>query len=220
MYQVNKMREELGKENDWVLLIVDGFAAHSYSVKALQNLFENKIKCIRMPSHTSSALQALDVSVFKPLKVAFRELVSAWTLENTSFTKYDLTRLFHKCWIKVINNNRGPITAADEVGQYAGRRNYLGRAGMKATGAYPLNMNWLETHSEAVKIADVALSTGVGSSNAEMVALAGDQDTTSLLGIETFTYAQKLLRHHKLSSVTMAIEKYTDLDSEGFMQVS
>jgi hypothetical protein len=212
--QVNKMRENLGKPNDWVLLIVDGFAAHSYSVRALEDLAANKIKCIRMPSHTSSALQALDVAVFKPVKVCFRDVINAHLMYKNTLTKYDLARLFHKSWLKVIHQSDD-----DETGQYKGKPNYLGRAGMKASGAFPLNMNWLDDHEETVRIADIALSTGAGSNNSELAVIAIAEETNSLIAVETLSYARKLLAHPQLQNLLQEIEKQTDLDASGFMQL-
>ena len=75
---------------------MDGFGSHVYSYKSLEMLKKNKIKAIRMPSHTSSALQPLDVVVFRPLKALFNLLVKAWLAGNSVMTKFDVLRLFHK----------------------------------------------------------------------------------------------------------------------------
>jgi hypothetical protein len=37
---------------------------------------------VSLPSHTSHALQPLDVSCFKPFKTAFRQIRDSWTLLN------------------------------------------------------------------------------------------------------------------------------------------
>jgi hypothetical protein len=54
------------------ILISDGFETHE-SLDVLKFCFENNIILCRLPSHTSHKLQPCDVSVFGPLKTAYRE---------------------------------------------------------------------------------------------------------------------------------------------------
>ena len=56
------------------ILINDGFETHE-SLDVLTFCFENNIVLCRLPSHTSHRLQPCDVSVFSPLKTAYREEV-------------------------------------------------------------------------------------------------------------------------------------------------
>jgi hypothetical protein len=56
------------------ILISDGFETHE-SLDVLKFCFENNIVPCRLPSHTSHKLQPCDVSVFGPLKTAYREQV-------------------------------------------------------------------------------------------------------------------------------------------------
>jgi hypothetical protein len=56
------------------ILISDGFETHE-SQDVLKFCLENKIIPCRLPSHTSHKLQPCDVSVFGPLKTAYREQV-------------------------------------------------------------------------------------------------------------------------------------------------
>lgn len=56
------------------ILISDGFETHE-SLDVLKFCFENNIVLCRLPSHTSHKLQPCDVSVFGPLKTAYREQV-------------------------------------------------------------------------------------------------------------------------------------------------
>jgi hypothetical protein len=56
------------------ILINDGFGTHE-SLDVLTFCFENNIILCRLPSHTSHKLQPCDVSVFGPLKTAYREQV-------------------------------------------------------------------------------------------------------------------------------------------------
>jgi hypothetical protein len=59
------MRVDKNMPDQWAIMVLYGFGAHSLSIKALNMFLEFKIKVIRMPSHTSSALQPLDVAVFQ-----------------------------------------------------------------------------------------------------------------------------------------------------------
>ena len=56
------------------VLICDGFGSHE-TLEILEFCFENNILLCRIPSHTSHKLQPCDVSVFGPLKTAYREQV-------------------------------------------------------------------------------------------------------------------------------------------------
>jgi hypothetical protein len=56
------------------ILISDGFETHE-SLDVFKFCFENNIVLCRLPSHTSHKLQPCDVSVFGPLKTAYREQV-------------------------------------------------------------------------------------------------------------------------------------------------
>ncbi|KAJ0172499.1 hypothetical protein K1T71_011638 [Dendrolimus kikuchii] len=57
-------RKPLGK----VLLILDGHSSHSSAVNMLETARNNDVILPCLPSHTTSALQLLDVSVFGPFK--------------------------------------------------------------------------------------------------------------------------------------------------------
>ena len=56
------------------VLICDGFGTHE-TLEILEFCFENSIILCRLPSHTSHKLQPCDVTVFAPLKAAYREQV-------------------------------------------------------------------------------------------------------------------------------------------------
>ena len=56
------------------MLISDGFGTHK-SLEVMTFCYENNIILCRLPSHTSHKLQPCDVSVFGPLKAAYRERV-------------------------------------------------------------------------------------------------------------------------------------------------
>ena len=54
------------------ILICDGFGTHE-TLEILEFCFENNIILCRLPSHTSHKLQPCDISVFGPLKAAYRD---------------------------------------------------------------------------------------------------------------------------------------------------
>lgn len=54
------------------ILINNGFETHE-SLDVLTFCFKNKIVLRRLPSHTSYKLQPCDISIFSPLKTAYRE---------------------------------------------------------------------------------------------------------------------------------------------------
>ncbi|KAI1665637.1 DDE superfamily endonuclease [Pyrenophora tritici-repentis] len=56
------------------VLISDGFGSHE-TLEILEFCFANNIILCRLPSHTSHKLQPCDVSVFAPLKTAYRDQV-------------------------------------------------------------------------------------------------------------------------------------------------
>ena len=56
------------------VLIYDGFGTHE-TLEILEFCFKNNIILYRLPSHTSHKLQPCDISVFGPLKAAYRDQV-------------------------------------------------------------------------------------------------------------------------------------------------
>lgn len=56
------------------VLICDGFGTHE-TLEILEFCFANNIMLCRLPSHTTHKLQPCDVSVFSPLKTAYRDNV-------------------------------------------------------------------------------------------------------------------------------------------------
>ena len=56
------------------VLICDGFGSHE-TLEILEYCFETNIILCRIPSHTSHVLQPCDISVFGPLKSAYRDQV-------------------------------------------------------------------------------------------------------------------------------------------------
>jgi hypothetical protein len=63
------------------LLILDGHASHA-TLDVIQEARSAGLDLITLPSHTSHALQPLDVAIFKPFKQYFREYRDFWTSRN------------------------------------------------------------------------------------------------------------------------------------------
>ena len=128
--QAAMVRVMRGKPEQWILLVMDGFGAHCYSPKSLSNLLQAKIKAVRIPSHTSHALQPLDVAVFKHLKTFFRDVLDAMSYVNAkALNKYELAKVFSASWRRTM--------AARDAGGWS-----LAQIGMCKCGIYPLNKHW------------------------------------------------------------------------------
>ena len=63
------------------LLVLDGHNSH-VTLEVVRTAMEAGVDIIFLPSHTSHALEPLDVACFAPFKAAFRKLRDAWTLVN------------------------------------------------------------------------------------------------------------------------------------------
>ena len=110
------------------LLILDGHNSH-VTLEVARLAKNVGLDLISLPSHTSHALQPLDVAVFKPFKQYFREYRDYWTSRNIdqSATKEVLAH-----WVSL------------------GLRKALSicniRSGFRRTGIYPLNNKALDGH--------------------------------------------------------------------------
>ena len=73
------------------LLILDGHNSH-VTLEVVRTAMESGVDIISLPSHTSHALQPLDVACFRPFKCAFRKQRDAWTVlnKNKKVGKQDL----------------------------------------------------------------------------------------------------------------------------------
>jgi hypothetical protein len=63
------------------LFILDGHNSH-VTLEVVVVAMQSWLDIVSLPSHTSHALQPLDVSCFKPFKIAFRQIRDSWTLLN------------------------------------------------------------------------------------------------------------------------------------------
>jgi hypothetical protein len=65
------------KENRPLLLLLDGHISH-LSISTRQKAREENITILKLPSHTTSMLQPLDIAVFGPLKKYWSEQLNNW----------------------------------------------------------------------------------------------------------------------------------------------
>jgi hypothetical protein len=63
------------------LLILDGYSSHVI-INVVQEAKAARLDLLTFPSHTSHALQPLDVAVFKSFKSHFREYRNYWLFRN------------------------------------------------------------------------------------------------------------------------------------------
>jgi hypothetical protein len=102
------------------VLICDGFGSHE-TLESLEFCFEHNIILCRLASHTSHKLQPCDVSVFAPLKTAYRDQVERLNRgEIDAIGKEHFTSLYAPAREKALT-----------------KRNIL--AGWAATGLFPFN---------------------------------------------------------------------------------
>ena len=95
-----------------------------------------------MPSNTSSCLQPLDVAYFRALKAQFREFLDLHQIYNLNgLDKYQLAKWIQVCWRRISSSR-------NEDGET------LGQIGMRATGIYPLNHNWVAENMEKLKMSE------------------------------------------------------------------
>ena len=82
------------------LLILDGHGSH-LTIDFIEYCDQNKILLAVYPPHSTHTLQALDVSMFKPLSTAYSNEVSAFMERSqglTSMSKRDFFPLFYRAW--------------------------------------------------------------------------------------------------------------------------
>ena len=129
--------EHMEKRDDkhWSLLLLDGHHSHTMNPKILQQLRDARVYCIALPSHTTSALQLLDVSVFGPLKRAFRRFVDEWKRDHPLqiLDRGSMPMIINQIWNAILPAN---ITK-----------------GAEATGLYPLEVNWAAKNTHKFKAA-------------------------------------------------------------------
>ena len=63
------------------LLILDGHNSH-VTLEVVKIAMEAGLDIVSLPSHTSHALQTLDVAYFAPFKTAFQKYKDLWLMQN------------------------------------------------------------------------------------------------------------------------------------------
>jgi len=121
-----------------VLLILDGHSSHSSAVNMLETSRDNDVVLLCLPSHTTSALQPLDVSVFGPFKKYYYAETNNFIRTNPQkkLNRYNSGQLIARAWIRA-------TIPANAI------------SGFRGSGIYPVNPNALSDAEFA--ISDIAL---------------------------------------------------------------
>jgi hypothetical protein len=131
---IEEIKPLRGDQKDWCLLIVDGHSSHVLCPGALTVLSDHRILLLSLPSHSTSFLQPLDVSVFHSLKSSFRQSMQLFIKKNgLKIGLDDFTNIFEPSWY--ISHNPHNI-----------------RSGFEKTGIWPFNGNWSEENPDVFKI--------------------------------------------------------------------
>ena len=87
-----------------VLLLVDGHSSHIIDLHVSKFCKDNSIHLYCLPPHSSHVLQPLDVTFFKPLKLAWGKVYDEYRLSHPGcvVTKYVFADAFREAWISSI----------------------------------------------------------------------------------------------------------------------
>ena len=131
--------ENAARKDDslWSLLICDGYNSHAMLPDVLDKLWKAKIYVISFPSHTSSELQPLDITCFRPVKNHFRRAIHTARLEKglVSISKWQV-----------------PAIASDSFEKALTTTNVC--AGFTKAGIHPLKMDWVSTHKHVFAVSE------------------------------------------------------------------
>ena len=86
-----------------LLLLLDGHSTH-FEPKSLQVAKDNNIVIFCLPPHTTHVCQPIDCSLFKPLKLQWRQECHKFYQKNPGLviSKYDFCGIFWEAWLKAI----------------------------------------------------------------------------------------------------------------------
>lgn len=116
-------QNKLGKK----ILIGDNLSSH-LSIDAIKKCRDHNIHFVFLPSNSTHLTQPLDVAFFRPLKMAWRDILATWKendgRKETAIPKSVFPRLLKKLSDKISLNAGNSIIA-----------------GFKKTGLHPLNRN-------------------------------------------------------------------------------
>ena len=84
-----------------VLLLLDGHSTH-YTPEVTRAAAKEGVVMLCLPPHTTHAIQPLDVSFFKSLKVHWSAACHQYMVDNPGrvVTKFQFSSLFKEAWIK------------------------------------------------------------------------------------------------------------------------
>ena len=133
------------------LLILDGHGSHE-TLEFMWECYSNNIHLLFLPPHTSHVLQPLDLSVFSPLKHAYRKRLSALTLLN------DLTPLGKRNFLDCYKLAR--IDALTVINC---------KAGWGASGLWPVRMAKPLMNRLLLENSNKAVDQNLGSSGKDLV---------------------------------------------------
>ena len=82
---------------------MDGYSSY-YQPEVIRLAKENEVEMFLFPPHTTADSQPLDVGVFGPLKVHWRNVCHEWVEENPDkvITKFKFSSLFHRAWVQAM----------------------------------------------------------------------------------------------------------------------
>ena len=105
--------------------------------EALDKLWKAQVYAVSFPSHTSSELQLLDITCFRPLKGLFRQAVHAARLDNgfLSINKWSLPEI-------ICGAMKKALTSVNIS------------AGFAKAGIFPFNKDWVSEHKHVFKISE------------------------------------------------------------------
>ena len=103
---MRKMSPYLDGTEKNTILFLDGFDCHSMSIEALKIFREYRIFVIKMPSHSSGNLQALDVAFFSPEKTYVSQGVRLITRQYPGMVmdQWDLLNVVIVATVEVMKN--------------------------------------------------------------------------------------------------------------------
>ncbi|XP_008546317.3 uncharacterized protein LOC103570382 [Microplitis demolitor] len=80
-----------------VLLILDGHMTHTQNLEVVEYARENHVIILCLPPHTTLQLQPLDVSVMRPVSMAYSEEAKKWLREHPGrvITANDITHIYN-----------------------------------------------------------------------------------------------------------------------------
>ena len=128
-----------GIPNDgrWRIMVLDGYGSHTCIPSVLRKFKMRRILLITMPSHTSHALQPLDVSCFKPTKYYF-----SWCLRYIYGTRN----------IQAVNKMEAPSYFELALSEACSSNTI--KNGFRATGLFPFQKDFVATNPRMFHMAD------------------------------------------------------------------